>query len=299
MPIGALVGRVALVTGSTRGIGRAIAELFAVEGAAVIVNGRKQADAERAADEIDGRVIGIGADQSSLDEIRALCRRAEQHFGPVDVLVNNAAIAPRTAITRITDNEWDETLLVNLTAPFWYIRELVPGMKKSGWGSILNVTSGAAISGTVGFSSYAAAKGGLNALSATLAVELQGFGIRTNLLCASAMTDMMRQLPAEIFDPSTRLPSVEANEFAQTVDIVVSPVTLDVASLAPAQDFTRVGDVYTLPASLTGAPTATIPTGLDGTLPIGIQLIGRRWHDATVLAAARVIETAVLASAAP
>jgi NAD(P)-dependent dehydrogenase (short-subunit alcohol dehydrogenase family) len=211
MPIGALVGRVALVTGSTRGIGRAIAELFAVEGAAVIVNGRKQADAERAADEIDGRVIGIGADQSSLDEIRALCRRAEQHFGPVDVLVNNAAIAPRTAITRITDNEWDETLLVNLTAPFWYIRELVPGMKKSGWGSILNVTSGAAISGTVGFSSYAAAKGGLNALSATLAVELQGFGIRTNLLCASAMTDMMRQLPAEIFDPSTRLPSVEAN----------------------------------------------------------------------------------------
>jgi Asp-tRNA(Asn)/Glu-tRNA(Gln) amidotransferase A subunit family amidase len=76
-------------------------------------------------------------------------------------------------------------------------------------------------------------------------------------------------------------------------------VTLDVASLAPAQDFTRVGDVYTLPASLTGAPTATIPTGLDGTLPIGSQLIGRRWHDATVLAAARVIETAVLASAAP
>ena len=88
-------------------------------------------------------------------------------------------------------------------------------------------------------------------------------------------------------------------EFAQTVDIVVSPATTDVASLAPAQDFKRVGDVYTLPASLTGAPAAAIPTGLDGTLPIGIQLIGRRWHDATVLAAARVIETAVVTSATP
>jgi Asp-tRNA(Asn)/Glu-tRNA(Gln) amidotransferase A subunit family amidase len=83
-------------------------------------------------------------------------------------------------------------------------------------------------------------------------------------------------------------------EFAQTVDIVVSPATLDVAPLVGQQ---IPGDVYTLPASLTGAPAATVPTGLDGTLPIGIQLIGRRWHDATVLAAARVIETAVVASA--
>ncbi len=83
----------------------------------MIVNGRKQTDAERVADEINGRAIGIGADQSSLDEIRALWRRAEKQLGTVDVLVNNAAIAPRTAITRITDNEWNETLLVNLTAP--------------------------------------------------------------------------------------------------------------------------------------------------------------------------------------
>jgi 3-oxoacyl-[acyl-carrier protein] reductase len=206
-----LDGRVALVTGSTRGIGRAIAELFAAEGAAVVVNGRRHEDAERVADEIEGRTLGIGADQSALDEIRALCRRAEDAFGTIDVLVNNAAIAPRRAITRVSDEEWDETLLVDLTAPFRYIRELVPGMKRAGWGSILNVTSGAGSSGTPGFSSYSAAKGGLNGLSATLALELERFGIRTNLLAAAAMTDMMRQLPPDVFDPDTPLPSVEAN----------------------------------------------------------------------------------------
>jgi NAD(P)-dependent dehydrogenase (short-subunit alcohol dehydrogenase family) len=209
--MGALDGRVALVTGSTRGIGRAIAERFAAEGAAVVVNGRRQEDAEQAAAEIAGTTLGIGADQSSLDDIRGLCRRAERELGTIDVLVNNAAIAPRTAITRVTDEEWDETLLVDLTAPFRYIREVVPGMKRAGWGSILNITSGAGMTGVVGFSSYAAAKGGLVGLSNTLALELPRFGIRTNLLLAAAMTDMMRQLPPDVFDPDTPLPSVEAN----------------------------------------------------------------------------------------
>jgi NAD(P)-dependent dehydrogenase (short-subunit alcohol dehydrogenase family) len=232
--MGVLDGRVALVTGSTRGIGRAIAELFAAEGAAVVVNGRRQADAEQAAGEIEGRTVGLGADQSSLDEIRSLCRRAEEAFGPVDVLVNNAAIAPRTAITRVTDEEWNETLLVDLTAPFWYIRELVPGMKKLGRGVIVNVTSGAGISGTIGFSSYAAAKGGMNGLSYTLAQELQRFGIRTNLLSAGAMTDMMRQLPPEIFSPDTPLPSVEAN--ARTTLRLVVDESLNGVCFHPGQE---------------------------------------------------------------
>jgi len=111
----------------------------------------------------------------SLSHLNAIAElfAAEEAFGPVDVLVNNAAIVPRTAITRVTDEEWDETLLVDLTAPFWYIRERVPGMKKLGRGAIVNVTSGAGISGTIGFSSYAAAKGGMNALSYTLAQELE------------------------------------------------------------------------------------------------------------------------------
>jgi NAD(P)-dependent dehydrogenase (short-subunit alcohol dehydrogenase family) len=223
--VGALDGHVALVTGSTRGIGRAIAELFVTEGGAVVVNGRNRDDAERVAAEIGEGTLGIGADQSSLDEIRALCRRAEESLGTIDVLVNNAAVAPRSAITRVTDEEWEETLLVDLTAPFRYIRELVPGMKRAGWGSILNVTSGSGSTGTPGFSSYSAAKGGLNGLSATLALELARFGIRTNLLEAAAMTDMMRQLPRDVFDPDTSLPSVEAN--ARTALRLVSDESLN------------------------------------------------------------------------
>lgn len=209
--MGQLDGRVALITGSTRGIGTAIAELFAAEGASVVIHGRRQQDCDRVASSIPGSV-GIAGDQSELAAVRDVCRKAAEALGTVDILVNNAAIAPRTAFTRIEDEEWDQGLLVNLTAPFWFMREVVPGMKAAGWGSILNVTSGANTGSPPGFSTYAAAKGGLNGLSFTMAGELERFGIRTNLLTASAYTDMIRQLPEEIHLPMKEvLPTVEEN----------------------------------------------------------------------------------------
>lgn len=209
--MGQLDGRVALVTGSTRGIGTAIAELFATEGATVIVHGRRQEDADRVAATIPN-AVGIAGEQGELTAVRDICRRAQEACGTVDVLVNNAAIAPRSAFTRVDDDEWEQGILIDLTAPFWFMRELVPAMKTAGWGCILNVTSGMNTGSPVGFSTYAAAKGGLNGLSFTMARELAPFGIRTNLLSASAYTDMIRQLPEEIhLAMKDHIPSVEDN----------------------------------------------------------------------------------------
>jgi NAD(P)-dependent dehydrogenase (short-subunit alcohol dehydrogenase family) len=107
-------------------------------------------------------------------------------------------------------------------------------MKRLGRGAIVNVTSAAGIGGTVGFTSYSDAKGGLNALSYTLAQELAGFGIRTNLLSAAAMTDMMRQLPPQVFDPDTPLPSVEEN--ARTALRLVVDPSLNGRCLRPGEE---------------------------------------------------------------
>ncbi len=132
-------------------------------------------------------------------------------LGPVDILVNNAGVASRRAITRLTDDEWFESLAVNLTGSMFTIRELVPGMKARGWGRIVNVTSAAGTHGTPGFSAYGAAKGGVVGLSLTLALELEHFGIRVNVLSPAALTDMLRQLPPELLDPliASGLPTVE------------------------------------------------------------------------------------------
>jgi len=208
--MGRLDGHVALVTGSTRGIGRATAELFAAEGARVVINGREQNATAAAALEVP-RAIGIAADVSDLDAVRAMCAKAQEKVGTIDVLVNNAGIATRSAITRLTDDEWNRNLAVNLTGAMYTIRELVPGMKRTGWGRIVNVTSTAGTHGTPGFSAYAAAKGGVVGLALTLALELAGFGIKVNVLSPGALTDMLRQLPAELLDPMIErgLPSVD------------------------------------------------------------------------------------------
>jgi len=126
--------------------------------------------------------------------------------------VNNAAISRRSAVTRVTAEEWDEVIRVNLTGPMYLTRAVVPVMKRHGGGVILNVISGAGTHGTTGFSSYAASKGGVVGLTMTWAQELVRFGIRVNALSPSALTDMMRQLPPEILDPM-------ASKLAAPVDV--------------------------------------------------------------------------------
>jgi 3-oxoacyl-[acyl-carrier protein] reductase len=195
-----LLDKVAVISGSTRGIGRAMAEKFAREGARVVVNGRRSDDAQSVAATIPG-AIGIGGDMSEQTDIDGLVERVDAELGRIDILVNNAAISRRSAVTRVTREEWDEVMRVNLTGPMFLTRAVVPIMKRQGRGTIVNVISGAGTQGTVGFSSYGASKGGLVGLTMTWAKELPRFGIRVNALSPSALTDMMRQLPPELLGP--------------------------------------------------------------------------------------------------
>jgi 3-oxoacyl-[acyl-carrier protein] reductase len=224
-----LADKVTVISGSTRGIGRSMAEAFAREGARVVVNGREESDALAAAAQVPGS-IGIGGDMSDRAAIARLVERVAAEWGRIDILVNNAAISRRSALTRVTDEEWEEVIRVNLTGPMFLTQAVVPIMKRQGSGVLLNVISGAGTHGTIGFSSYAASKGGLVGLTMTWAQELAGFGIRVNALSPSALTDMMRQLPPELLGPmEDRLASPE--EVAEVALFLVS----DMAQLVHGQ----------------------------------------------------------------
>jgi 3-oxoacyl-[acyl-carrier protein] reductase len=195
----AFTGRIALVTGSTRGIGRAIAQRLVEEGARVVVHGSREADARRVADEI-GATLGAGADLADPAPVASLIERVHSSVGLVEILVNNAGISLRKAFIKSDDDLWNQTLRIDLMAAVELLRATLPGMVARGWGRVLNVASAAGVEPTPGFSAYAAAKGALVALTLTLAAEVEPSGVRVNALSPIGMTDMLRQLPPAYLD---------------------------------------------------------------------------------------------------
>jgi 2-hydroxycyclohexanecarboxyl-CoA dehydrogenase len=192
--------RVALVTGSTRGIGNAIARRLAAEGARVIVHGRDEAAVAVAVHDIRGS-IGVCGDISDGAAVRAMCSRAKDQLGSIDIVVNNAGTSTMGSFLDSTDEDWDRLIAVNLIGPRNVLREVLPDMQCRGWGRILNVTSDAGVRGTPGFAAYSASKGALLALSLALAQELLGSGIHVNTLAPLAPTDLVRsQLPASVLE---------------------------------------------------------------------------------------------------
>ncbi len=186
---GELKGRVAIVTGSTRGIGRAIAERFAREGARVVVHGRDADVCGAVASEIPGS-MGWAGDISVAGVPDGLVATAIAEFGRLDIVVNNAGAAIDNFVTGVTDERWDESLATNLTGPFAMLRAATRVMKESGGGAILNVVSWAGERGNVGQVAYAASKAGLHAVTLSAAKELGKFGIRVNSLSPAVPTDM-------------------------------------------------------------------------------------------------------------
>jgi len=179
-----LNGRVAIVTGSGRGIGRAIARRFADEGASVLVTARTESEIRAVADEISkagGSAAFIAADVSTERGCETIVRFGREKFGGVHILVNNAGIyGPVKALQEISPAEWDEAVAANLRSAFLMSRLVLPEMYARGSGAILNISS---VAGKAAFglnAPYAASKAGLNGLTRTLAAEAARRGVRVN-----------------------------------------------------------------------------------------------------------------------
>ena len=183
-----LKGKVALVTGSTSGIGLALARTFAQDGANVVINGFGDKDAiekERSGIEKDFGVKAIysGADMSKGAEIAQMIAEAEAKLGSVDVLVNNAGIQFVSPIEDFPPEKWDQIIAINLSAAFHAIRAATPGMKKRKWGRIINTASAHALVASPFKSAYVSAKHGIAGLTKTVALETAQFGITANAIC--------------------------------------------------------------------------------------------------------------------
>ncbi len=192
-----LTGKVALVTGSTRGIGRAIAGTLTECGARVAVVGRDLATAQAVAAEIPG-AIGFACDVSVPADIVALVQGVEEAFGSLDILVNNAGITRDNLMLRMKDDDWDAVLDANLRSAFVAIRSASRGMMKRRWGRIVNITSVVGLMGNKGQANYAASKAGLIGLTKSVAKELASRNILCNAVAPGFIeTDMTAAMTPE------------------------------------------------------------------------------------------------------
>lgn len=186
-----LSSRVAVVTGSTRGIGRAIATRLAGCGARVAVVGRDAGRAEAAAAEIGGEARGFACDVGDPASVAAMIEQAEGAFGSIDILVNNAGLTRDNILVRLKDDDWDAVLDANLRGAFVAIRAAARGMMKRRWGRIINITSVVGLIGNKGQANYAASKAGLVGLTKSVAKELASRNILANAIAPGFIeTDM-------------------------------------------------------------------------------------------------------------
>lgn len=222
-----LQGKVAVVTGASRGIGRAIALELGRAGATVVVNYLQSAEAAAAVVAEVGRGLAVQADVSTPAGVDALVAAGEG-LGGIDILVNNAGITRDTLLLRMEDADWDAVIATNLTATFRMCRAVAQGMLQRRRGAIVNLTSISGIMGNAGQANYAAAKAGIAAMSRSLAKELGRRGIRVNCVAPGFIdTEMTRALPKEILDGVKQVTALRRlgnpEEVAPVVRFLVGP----------------------------------------------------------------------------
>jgi 3-hydroxybutyrate dehydrogenase len=252
-----LSGKSAVVTGSTSGIGLAIARALAAEGANVMLNGfGDTAEIEKIRAGIESEhmisVLYSGADMTKPGEIAAMIGEAEAAFGSIDILVNNAGIQHVSPIDEFPVEKWDAILAINLSSAFHTIRAALPGMKRKGWGRIINTSSAHALVASPYKSAYVAAKHGIAGLTKTVALEVAEQGITVNSIA-----------PAYVWTP---LVEQQIPDTAKARGMTEEEVKRDVLLAAqPTKKFVRVEEIAALAVFLTSEAAQSI-TG--ATLPV-------------------------------
>ena len=240
-----LKGRVALVTGGARGIGKAICLGLGALGAKVIVNysGSQQA-AQQVAQEIQnagGESVALGFDVSKFDIVQETIKNIEKEHGAVDILVNNAGISKDNLFVKFKEEEWDTTLDTNLKGAFNCARAVAMGMLRRRSGKIINISSVIGLTGNAGQAAYAASKAGVLGLTKSLAQELASRNVQVNAVAPGyILTDMTRALNAEITEKiKTKIPAQalgETVEIAKVVVFLASPASSYVTGQTLAVD---------------------------------------------------------------
>jgi NAD(P)-dependent dehydrogenase (short-subunit alcohol dehydrogenase family) len=202
-----LEGKVALVTGASQGLGRALALAFAREGARVAINSRSEEGVRPVAGEAESagaEVLALAADVSRSADIERLVGTTVERFGRIDVLVNNAGVlGPRVPIEEYPEDEWRRVIDANLTGLFLVTKAAIPHMPEGG--SIINVVSGVSVEGRAGWGAYSVSKFGVEGLTQIVASELEERGIRANAVDPGGMRTEMRAAAYPEEDPMTRI----------------------------------------------------------------------------------------------
>ena len=246
---GPLDGKVAIVTGGSRGIGAEVGARLAEDGAAVVVSGRDGERLQRTVREWEtqGRaVLGVVADASSREDCERLVGTAKQHFGRIDVLVNNAGMTHDQLLVRMTDEDWDRVMEVNLRSAFLMTRAVSKTLvrQKSG-GRVINITSTAGAMGNAGQVNYSAAKAGLIGLTKAAARELAHWSILVNAVAPGLIeTDMTKDLSATAREALLAQVPLKRSGTAREVAEMVRFLAGDGATYITGQVFHVNGGLY-------------------------------------------------------
>lgn len=242
-----LKGKVAVVTGSGRGIGRAIATVLAARGAAVSVwdlNAEGAKETVAAIHEAGGTAIAIAGDVSDAGDVAAAAARTRAELGPVTILVNNAGTIAYEPFTSITEESWDRIIRINLKGPFLVTKELVPDMLAARWGRIVNISSSSAQTGAPRVAHYASSKGGVIGLTKALAMEYVDKGITVNNVPPGFIdTPLVREGPVDIEASAARMPMKRAGT-PEDVAYAVAYLASEEAGYVTGQTLSTNGGRY-------------------------------------------------------